>query len=73
MATTLQLLKEAKAAYHNLMLGTSARVVVDQNQERVEYTSANAPRLAAYIVQLQALYDSETGAVKVSGPAGVIF
>lgn len=46
-------LKEAKAAYHRLMIGKSARVFVDQNSERIEYTAANATRLAAYIRDLE--------------------
>ncbi|EMQ4336973.1 hypothetical protein WG681_004877, partial [Salmonella enterica subsp. enterica serovar Newport] len=34
------MLKEAMDAYHQLNLGGSVRVVVDQNSERVEYTAA---------------------------------
>jgi len=48
-------LTEAQTAYHNLQLGTSARVVVDQNGERVEYTAANSSKLRAYITELEAL------------------
>lgn len=47
-------LTQAQDAYHALMTGTSARVLVDQNGERIEYTSANADRLRAYIERLQA-------------------
>lgn len=47
-------LSEAQAAYHNLQIGTSARVVVDQNGERVEYTNANRAALRAYILELEA-------------------
>jgi len=46
-------LKEAEQAYHNLMSGLSARVVVDQNAERVEFTAANRTSLYAYIMQLK--------------------
>jgi len=46
-------LEEAKAAYHDLMTGRMARVVVDQNGERIEYTAANAARLDAYIKRLE--------------------
>lgn len=42
----------AEAAYHSLLLGTQARVVVDQNGERVEYTAANRSALKAYIQEL---------------------
>ena len=53
MATVQERLTAAEDAYHQLMLGQSARVVVDQNGERVEYTSANAVRLAQYINELK--------------------
>jgi predicted regulator of Ras-like GTPase activity (Roadblock/LC7/MglB family) len=53
MATTTELLAEAEAAYHKLMTGTMATVFVDQNGERIEYTQANAFRLAAYIAELK--------------------
>ena len=53
MATTAEKLAEAQAAYHALMTGKSARVVVDQNGERVEFTAINAERLLAYIKQLE--------------------
>jgi hypothetical protein len=69
MATNAELLADARAAYHSLMTGTSARVVVDQNGERVEYTAANAARLMAYIQYLENLVTPKT----VRGPAGVIF
>lgn len=53
MALSLQQkLDDAKAAYHKLMTGVSARVYVDQNSERVEFTAINASKLAAYIQQL---------------------
>ncbi len=53
MATTAELLAEAKIAYHKLMTGTMASVFVDQNGERIEYTQINAFRLAAYIAELE--------------------
>lgn len=46
-------LAQAEAAYHNLVLGVQARVFVDQNGERIEYTPANSSRLAAYIADLR--------------------
>lgn len=46
-------LDAAEAAYDKLMSGKAVRVLVDQNGERVEFTPANASRLAAYIVDLQ--------------------
>lgn len=48
-----QRLSEAESALHALLLGTSARVFVDQNGERVEMTAANASRLRAYIHELK--------------------
>ena len=46
-------LDAAEAAYDKLMSGKAVRVLVDQNGERIEFTPANASRLAAYIVDLQ--------------------
>lgn len=46
-------LDAAEAAYDKLMSGKAVRVLVDQNGERLEFTPANASRLAAYIVDLQ--------------------
>ena len=48
-------LAEAQKAYHSLQIGTSARVVVDQNGERVEFTATNSTKLKAYIQELQDL------------------
>lgn len=53
MATLQERLNEAEAAYHDLQIGKSVRVFVDQNGERVEYSAANAARLAAYIADLK--------------------
>lgn len=53
MALTLaQKLEQAEQAYHDLAIGRSARVVVEQNGERVEFTAANAGRLQSYIQDL---------------------
>lgn len=46
-------LAEARDAYHSLMTGVQARVVVDQNGERVEFTAANKQMLSAYIMGLE--------------------
>jgi hypothetical protein len=73
MATNAEKLVEAESAYHSLMIGASARVVVDQNGERVEYTAANASRLQAYITSLKNLIADEAGTFRVKGPLGVIF
>ena len=59
-------LQYAEAAYHKLMIGESARVFVDQNGERIEYTPANATRLAAYILELKRqLSQVTTGPMRV--------
>ena len=72
MATTAEKLVEAEAAYHDLMLGRSARVVVDSSGERVEFTAANAARLAAYIEELkQQIAAGSTP--RRRGPAGALF
>lgn len=46
-------LAEAKQAYHDLLTGTKARVVVDSNGERVEFVAANRQALYAYIQELE--------------------
>jgi hypothetical protein len=46
-------LTQAEDALHQLMVGKSAVVFVDQNNERVEYTAANVRSLRAYIADLK--------------------
>lgn len=70
--TTQQKLDSAEAAYHDLMTGRSARVVVDQNGERVEFTAANAPRLQAYIESLKEQISGLTSS-QARGPLAVFF
>lgn len=54
MALTIdEKIEQAETAYHELMTGRLARVYVDRNGERIEYTSANAGRLRAYIESLK--------------------
>lgn len=59
-ATLTTRLEEAEAAYHSVLMGRSARVFVDQNGERIEYTASNATRLAAYIAELKRQLDCTT-------------
>lgn len=67
-------LAEAEAAYHRLMTGTAARVVVDQNGERVEFSRATAAQLYAYIQNLKTLLAPVTGCpVPVLRPIGFTF
>lgn len=51
--TLAEQLTEARAAYHRLQLGEAAVTFVDQNGERVEFRPASAPKLAAYIADLE--------------------
>jgi len=53
MATLAVRLAQAESAYHKLLTGTSARVVVDQNGERVEFTAANRAALYGYILDMR--------------------
>ena len=68
MATVADRLAEAEAEYHALITGTKPRVVVDQNGERVEFTTANAGRLRQYIQSLKDQLGNKT-----SGPMRVFF
>ncbi len=61
--STQAALTEAEDALHALLTGRSARVFVDQNGERVEYTSINRAGLVTYIDSLKALLG-----VLVDGP-----
>lgn len=69
------MLSEARSAYHDLILGKAARVVIDQNGERVEFVSANSSKLYLYIQelerQLSALQTPTT--TPTNGPAGFLF
>lgn len=75
VVATQTLLDEARKAYHALMTGTSARVLVDQNGERVEFTAANKTALYNYISQLETLLAGTSGAIDVSAyhPATFVF
>lgn len=67
--TTQEKLDAAEDAYHALVTGTSPRVVVDMNGERVEFTPATAGRLQSYIERLKAQLSGTT----TSGPLSVYF
>lgn len=67
-------LAEAQTAYHRLMTGQAARVVVDQNGERVEFNATSASKLYAYILQLQAEIAALLGtALPAPKPIGFLF
>ena len=61
-----QRLAAAELAYDRLMSGKAPRVLVDGNGERIEFTPANAGRLAAYILELQTLLG--IARTKIVGP-----
>lgn len=60
-------LAEAEQALHDLLIGGHARVMVDSNGERAEFTAANASRLRAYIEELKLALGQKT----VCGPLNV--
>lgn len=62
-------LAQAEMAYHNLMIGQLAEVVVDQNGERVTFTRATAWRLMQYIQDLK----RQLGIAGTTGPLRPFF
>lgn len=58
--TLQEKLTAAETAYHNLVTGRMARVVVDSNGERVEFTVANAGQLLKYIESLKGQINGTT-------------
>jgi membrane protease subunit (stomatin/prohibitin family) len=66
-------LDEAVAAYHQLTTGQSARVVVDQNGERVEFVAANSAKLASYITSLRMQLAPTGCALQALAPAQFMF
>lgn len=76
--TELQLLidniTEAQSAYHELMTGRAARIVIDQNGERVEFVAANRQALYLYIQSLKAQLPTELQIIpRTTGPLGFMF
>lgn len=53
MASTSDLLADAKTAYHSLLTGKQAVEFRDSNGETVRYNVANISKLAAYIADLE--------------------
>jgi hypothetical protein len=70
VATTQQLLDEAKTARHKLVTGQLARVFMDQNGERVEFTATRLADLDEYIRTLENAISPPTMARR---PIGFIF
>ena len=70
---TIDELAEARSAYHELLMGKAARVVIDSNGEKVEFVAANSQKLYLYIQQLEALVGSGVTTPVTRGPAGFVF
>lgn len=77
VVATQGLLDDARKQYHALVTGTSPRVVVDQNGERVEFTAANRQALYNYIAELEQKLGTPCGtapsAATQYGPASFLF
>lgn len=62
----IALLKEAEAAYHELLIGVSVHMIMHQNGQRVQYTQADRAALGAYISDLKRqLGQTNLGPMKV--------
>lgn len=66
-------LAEAQSAYHTVMMGGQATVVVDQNGERVEFSRTNPQALLKYIAYLQAQINLLLGVAVTGGPLRPLF
>lgn len=73
MATTAELLAEARSAYHELMIGNQAVEVRDSNGESVRFTRADADRLRGYIKELEAQLAAENGTAMPRRPMRLQF
>lgn len=71
LVATQEMLDEARRAYHALLIGVSAREVVDQNGEKVIYTAANRQALYNYILELQGVLNPSVA--PNNGPATFTF
>lgn len=70
---TLSELARLEKDYRDVISGNKARVIVDQNGERVEFTSANIARLYAYIVEQKALLTPGCARPRPNRPIGFLF
>lgn len=76
MATRIELealLKDARAAYHALMMGQALVSVQDQNGERVTFRSASRADLYAYIQDLERQLGYTGVGVSSNRPMGFTF
>ena len=70
---TPEQLAEMRSEYAALVSGNKARIIVDQNGERIEFTAANAARLYALIQEAAACLGSGTGPKRPNRPMGFFF
>lgn len=67
-------LKDARKAYHDIMIGGAISRFVDQNGEQVQYTRANSTMLSTYILALEAEEAGCTGGARAyRGPLRFTF
>ena len=70
---TPEQLAQMRADYALLVSGKQARVIVDQNGERVEFTAANAARFYALINEAAACLESGATSARPNRPMGFYF
>jgi len=69
IVVTQEMLTEALAAYHHLMVGAAVAEFRDQNRERLFYAKADSTKLWTYITWLQSQLDPAF--LKSQGPMTV--
>lgn len=73
MATTVELLTEARNALHKLVTGEAVAEFRDLDGTTVRYTQASRGALRAYIAELEAKVAAETKTQSPIGPMQVWF
>lgn len=66
-------IRKLEDQYDAIMSGTAVKRFVDQNGEQIEYTTANADKLLAYIQSLKADLDCAFARQYRARPMGFIF
>lgn len=66
-------LDRAVIAYDELLTGKAVKRYIDQNGEQVEYTAANADRLALYIRELRELLNPALACRSAPRPLRFLF
>lgn len=62
-----------ETAYDEIISGTAVKRFVDQNGEQVEYTTANAAKLLAFINELKSMVNCSFARRYKPRPAGFVF